>query len=361
MPAVYTPPQIARLAELIHKHFELAQLERAVFIGLNTTVEELTRAADVPKMILDVCRAANREERMVSFLKGLKSVSTPSQQELHACFDLFSATGSYETTDPFSTLLVIDSPPMPMVNRQSLRESLRNLTELKTGYGVISVDGPTASGKTYSKNLIRRIAEWKGATTVVINVVGDVSALTLRETMVMITDLLTLPLEQLDLRLRDQPTDARAAASFVNWVSGLSRKLTADGSQYWVLFDGLNHDAADPVRKCLLPPLLQAIADGNVSGVKVFLLGYDATQIGNVAHIVLHESARGIVETEIGGFLIAYAAKQGWQLSEEEHGELLSYVLGGAQSPFDHKALQGIQERLRAILSLLENPIKVLG
>jgi hypothetical protein len=358
MAALYTPPQIRRLVPLIEQHFTTQRLDQAVFIGLKRTLQAITRAPTLEEMIFEVCQVANREGRMTELLQGLKA--TNEFQELHAAFDRFEATGSYENTDPFATLLVTEAPPIPVVNRQSLRECLRDLTKLKAGYGVISVDGPRACGKTHSKSLIRYVADWKGARTVVIDVVNDTRALTLRETINKITDLLTLPVKDLERRLKDQPTDAQTAERFVNWISGLSESLTADGRQYWVLFDGLNHDAADPVRKYLLPPLLQAIADGNVLGVKAFLLGYDATRIADASHIALHENARGIVETEIGAFLTAFAAKKGWALSQEDHALLLSYVLGGAQSPFDHKALQGIRERLGKILSLLENPIRAL-
>jgi hypothetical protein len=358
MSVVYTPPQIARLAQLIDKHFVLEQLEPAVFIGLGRTVGAITRAPTVPGMILDVCQAANREERMAEFLEGLKSVTNPSQQNLHADFDIFSATGSYENTDPFATLLVTERPPVPVVNRQSLRECLRDLTNLEADYGAISIDGPRACGKTYSQNLIRHVAAWKGARAVVIEVVTESSALSLRATVDKITQLLGQPLLELNKLLRDQPSDAQTAGRFVDWIGGKSEKFGADGRQYWLLFDGLNHDAADPVRKCLVPPLLRAIANGNLLGVKVFLLGYDATRLGEAGRKVLHESARGIEETEIGDFITAFAAKHGWVLSKSDRSLLLSYIVGGAQSPFDHKALQGIRTRLETTLPRLIDPKK---
>jgi len=307
-------------------------------------------------VILDVCQSANRTSQVEDLLRGLKE-NNPLQ-ELHAALDLFSVTGSYESNDPFATLLATEVPPVPIFNRQPLREHLRDLTKLDATYGAISVDGPTACGKTYSKNLIRHVAAWKGARAVVIEIVNELRALTLRQTLDKITQLLNQPLANVARLLRDQPTDAQAAERFVDWLSGLSTTLAENGSQHWIVFDGLHYDAADPVRKCLIPSLVNSIANGNVLGVKVFLLGYDGTSLGDARYIVLHENAHGVDETQIGDFLKAYAAKQGRLLAPEERAQLLSYVLGGARSPFDHKALQGIHARLQNVIVLLREPNK---
>jgi hypothetical protein len=362
MSAAYTPRQIAQLTARIADHFTLPQLERAALIGLRTPVNHITLASNLPGVIFALCQEANRSSRMTDFLRGLKDTEgdadTERSKRLNAALDTFTVTGSLEGADPFATLLITELPPVPVVNRLSLREYLRSLTNRDAAYGAISINGPSPCGKTYSKNLIRHIATWKGATPLVIEVVNESRALTLIDTMKKIAKLLGQPLKDLAELLIDNPTDARAAELFVDSMAEPLRAAAEEGKQYWIVFDGLDRSAAGPVRDNLVPYLLKSIADGNVMALKVFLLGDDGTRIVDARHIVLHESAQTITQTEIGDFLTACAAQKGWDLKAQQQTQLLSYVIGGASPPFDHKALHGIRERLEQILLRLCDPNK---
>jgi hypothetical protein len=362
MTAAYTPRQIAQLSARIADHFTLPQLERAALIGLHTPLNHITLASNLPGVIFALCQEANRSSRMADFLRGLKdtegAADTERSQRLNAALDTFTVTGSLDGADPFATLLITELPPLPVVNRHSLRDYLRSLTNLDAGYGAISINGPGPCGKTYSKNLIRHIAGWKGATPLVIEVVNESRALTLADTMKKIATLLGHPLKDLAELLIDTPADARAAELFADSIAEPLRRAAEAGKQYWIVFDGLDRSAAAPVRDNLVPYLLKSIADGNLPALKLFLLGDDGTRIVDARHIVLHESAQTINPTEIGDFLTACAAAKGWDLKQQQQIQLLSYVIGGASPPFDHKALHGIRERLELILLRLCDPGK---
>jgi hypothetical protein len=243
----------------------------------------------------------------------------------------------------------------------SLRSYLQNLIAAGSSYRVISIEGPTASGKTHSKRLIHHVAGFLGAVPVTIEVAGEGRSLTLAEAM----DKMALGLRQRigDVRalFPDSPTDARAAERFVDWISSLSRDFEATGIQYWIILDGLDRSGAGPVRELLVPLLLQSIADRNLVGVKLFLLGDDARRVGDARLIALHETAKPIDPPEISNFLSGCAAERGWQIGAPDLARLLQSVVGGAQWPFDHKALQSIRERLEKIVPRLRDPNKPIA
>ncbi len=359
MPTAFSPPQISNLAVMIERHFIYQTLDQAVQLGLNSQLQHYSLAPNLPAVILDLCRKVNAEGRLPDLVKGL--LNTNPAPELRAALAAFSAAVPSAAVDPFEALLVTELPPVPMINRQFLRNYLRNLVNVNYGYRVISVDGPTASGKTYSKQLIQHIAASLGATTVTIEVVNAARALTLQETVKKIAfGFSSNAIAEMDRLFPDKPTDAQSAERFVDWAGSVSQGFATGGKEYWLLLDGLDRSGAEPVRDLLVPLLLKAIADRNVIGMKLFLLGDDATRVGDASHIVLHESTRSISEKDIGAFLTAFAAQKGYALGPAELTQILERVIAGTQWPFDHKALQSIRARLELIVPRLCEPNKPL-
>lgn len=360
MPAAYTPLKINKLIALIEGRFDLGRLERAVQVGLGQPLQHYTVDRNLLDIISALCLKVNAEgaAAVADLLRGLKT--THPDVELHAALDAIFATTPAAVpagADPFEALLVTEVPPLPIVNRQSLRSNLRSVADPGCGYRALSVDGPAASGKTYSKRLIQHIARAEGAHPITIEVVNEMRALSLQATMEKIAfGFSPDAVGEVRKLLIDGPTDAQAAERFVGWVGNVSQVFAQDGQQFWLVLDGLNRSGATPVRDLLVPSLLQAIADDNVFGLRLFLLGDDGTRVGDARHIVLHESTQAISGTEIGVFLTAYAALKGWTIAPTDLTRLVERVVGGADWPFDHKSLEGIRRRLELIVPRLRDP-----
>jgi hypothetical protein len=359
MAAEYTPQRMSWLARTIDMYFTHDTLKRAVQIGLSANLEIYSIADNLPAVISDLCRRVNEETDVARLLRGLKEVNPALK--LSKTLDDFVAGCDAGTVHPIDALLVSEMPPVPVIDRVSLRSYLQALLAAGSSYRVISVEGPSASGKTHSKCLIHHVARYLGAVPITIVVAREGHSLTLADTM----DSIALGLRQSIADVRalfpDSPTDARAAERFVFWISSRTRDFDAAGIQHWIILDGLDRGGAAPVRELLVPHLLQAIADGNLVGVRLFLLGDDALRVGDARRIALHETTRPIEPSEISGFLSSCAEQKGWQISASDLSRLLENIVGGAQWPFDHKALESIRERLEKIVPRLRDPNKPIG
>jgi hypothetical protein len=360
MPAQFTPRQISKLTRLIDPAFPtLGQLQRAVQYGLGVQLTRYSMASNLPTVILDLCNQVNQEGRIAALIKGLKSEN--SDPVLHQALDAFLTPAQAGAAGPLDVLLVRELPPLALINRQTLRTHLSQLIVQGSGFRAVSVAGPTACGKTHSKELIRFVAENFSYQHVQIDVVDGTATRTLREVLGKITLGLRQPFKTLSDLLPDEPTDAQAAERFVDWMGGLSQGFQQTGEQYWLTFDGLDRPGAAPVRDELIPNLLRALANDNLKNIKLFLLGDNSRRIREARRIALHEDALQITANEISLFFQNYAQRAGRQIPANDLTALVNHVVQNAQSPFDHSAMDAIGDRLETALSAIDQAHAATG
>jgi hypothetical protein len=352
MAAEFTPQQIARLASMIGMRFStVEQLRHAVTLGLQASLDTYTLAPNLTIRILELCQKVNAQSRIADLIVGLKQVNP--HQQFAANLDAFLAGTLSTAATVCGTLLVTEQPPLPIVNRRNLRSHLSQIISLNSGYQAISISGPSASGKTHSKELILFVAKCVGVTSLHVNVMAnDTKPRTLLNVVEQIA-LKVQPGQFAATLVADQPTDAQLAERFVSWLSGLSQNFEATGNRYWITFDGLDRAVAEPMRELLIPQLLRAIADGNLQNVKLFLLGDNGKRVRDARRIVLHEEAQPLTAVDIGTFLQEYAATQGWQLTQTQIDEAIRFIIANAVWPFDHQTMEEIRDRLELSIDKL--------
>ena len=330
----------------------LERLQQSVILGLQTSLDNYTLASNLTLRILELCLKVNAQGRVADLIAGLKQVN-PNPQ-FTADLEAFSAGTLSTAATVCGTLLVTEQPPLPVVNRRNLRGHLSQIMRPNVGYHAISISGPSACGKTHSKELIIFVAKCIGVTPIYVDVIGE----DLRpRTLLNIVEQIAMKVQEGELArvLADQPTDAQLAERFVSWLSGLSQNFQRNGSRYWIIFDGLDREVAKPMRELLIAQLLLAIANGNLQNVKLFLLGDNGKRVRDARRIVLHEEAEPLTAADIGTFLQEYAATQGWQLLQSQIDDAMEFIISDAIPPFDHRTMEQIRDRLeQSIESLLQ-------
>jgi hypothetical protein len=351
MPARFSPRQIGSLARLIQPNFTIATLKSAVQFGLGTTLETYSTAPTLPALILELCNKVNAQDAIDGLINGLKDAN-PINQPLHSALDTFMSRQA-ATGDICGLLVLRPLPRLTMVNRQTLRSHLEQMTLPGSGFRVLSVTGPQACGKSHSRELIRLLAEHLGYHYVQIDVAEETRVRSQVEVLEKITLNMRQPYSALTGLLLDNPSDARAAERFVDWIAGLSQNFSP-GEQFWLTFDGLDRSGAEPVRDNLVPALMKAVRDDALRSVRLFLLGDNGKRVRPARTVVLHEQVTNLARAELEAFFVAYAAQAGFALEAADRDGLVDHVVGNARWPLDHQALEDFAERMQEALAQID-------
>lgn len=347
----YSPQQIRALAWLIESHFDLARLRAAVQVGLATALEHYSQEHSLPAVILTLCIKVNEQGDIHKLVSGLKQ-RNPNVEMHNALSEFENAHAAAAVGD---VLLLRKIPRLMLVNRSTLRNHIEQLTLPGSGYRAISVSGPQACGKTHTREVIRFVAEGQGFHHVPVDVVDDTRARSLREVMEKITLGMRRTYRELADLLPDDPSEARAAERFVDWIGGFSQGFVMSGEQYWLTFDGLDRPGAAPTRENLIPVLLNAVNDNTLRNTRIFLLGDNGKRVRTAKAVVLHEQATGLSVDEIRQFIVSYAAKAGYRLPDADLAEMVDHVVGSCAWPFDHQSMEGIGERMETVLDQIDS------
>jgi len=349
--ATYTPLLITTLVGVIREHFSLEALDQAVQLGLGATLQQYASGGALPDRILTLCRSVNAQGQIPALITGLRSNPSP---RLNEQLDAFLAGPI--TEDDYGVMLVTQLPPIPMIDRVSLRGHLQSLLTQGAAYRAVSVEGPTASGKSHSAQLIRYFAAKLGATAISLQLVDGPRTLSLQDAMYQVALVMGRTVTEIQALAPDDPTDAQIAERFVAWLAGVSRAASLNGEQYWIILDGLDRLTAAPFRELLVPRLLTAAVEQSLHNVFLFLLGDNGTRVQRAQNYVLHEDATALTESDIKLYVETFAATKGIAFTGAEITALMKYIIGNEVSPFDHQALDGIVRRLTTVLKKLSNP-----
>jgi hypothetical protein len=349
MASRFSPRQIGSLARLIQPNFTPDTLALAVQLGLGKLIATYTTASSLPAKILELCNRVNAQDDIEQLVEGLKNANP--NPTLHLALDAFISMQA--TGDVCGLLVLRPLPRVTMVNRQTLRSHLEQLTSPDSSFRVLSVIGPQACGKSHSRELIRLLAERLGYQYLLVDVVDETHVRSQREVLEKISLHMGQKFSALTELLPDNPSDARAAERFADWIAGLSKSFTP-GEQYWLTFDGLDRSGAEPVRDNLVPALMKVVQDDSLRGVRLFLLGDNGKRVRSARAVVLHEQATNLTRDELGSFFSAYATQAGLALGAEDRNDLITHVVGAATWPLNHQALEDFADRMEEALAEID-------
>ena len=178
--------------------------------------------------------------------------------------------GWYVVDDPLDAIFVGPGLSHPMLDRKPLREQLRLLH--KHGYRTLNITGGSASGKTFSLQLLQMLAEREGLSVLHVDV-ADWG--TERFTAVSLVEAFAAQLRvtvnpQVIGGVPDPHTRARLL------LYELREAFPKGSDVRWVVVDGLDRANVDPDARALVERLLKSIdVDGKPGNVRFVVTGFD--------------------------------------------------------------------------------------
>jgi hypothetical protein len=198
------------------------------------------------------------------------------------------------TADPFAAQLLRGS--RVLLDRQALREGLRRLVQ---DGGILVVNGPPGSGKSFSLQLIVYTAEVSGAFSVASVNVGPLGAAGLTP-----AELASALAAQMGEALLTVPVAAHESAArnnqlLANWLFGLASKST---QTWWWVLDGLGGDVLPPDTRELIIALAAGVGLRSAD-VRLVLLDFPAPLPVFVEPYVYREEIAPIGGNEVQAFV----------------------------------------------------------
>ncbi len=244
------------------------------------------------------------------------------------------------------TLVVSLNPALPILNRGKLKENLERLSTPGHGFRLTRLTGGPGVGKSYSYDLIEKVAAELGVTSAYV----DVQSKSLLDVCQTIALRMKIDHEALERRvLSDAPDDGPLARKFVRWLASETQKYA--GRRWWLMLDSLDKpSAALPVRDILIPLLLEEVDAGSVPTVHLILVGHNAELPKRLNQRALSESLLGISRGEIVTFLREWVKRRGQKVGDDELAEIVNDVVESRTAPFAAESLDAIREKLGTIL-----------
>ena len=203
-----------------------------------------------------------------------------------------TSADKYGTRSPIRSHLL--SAGRPFLDREVLRRSVRDMMG-PAGRRMLVVNGPPASGKSYTLLFIEHVARQTGAFQVapVILDRADVPAYKLIDLARDLAMVMGLPGEPIPRQLGD--TTQLYVRKFVQWLLGQAISI---GSNWWVILDGFSSEHLNPDIRLLIHTLAKAIQ--RQSGpLWLILLDFDESLPDDVSTDVYWEQLTP--PTDIGG------------------------------------------------------------
>lgn len=304
---------------------------------INMSLERVVTGGTLDEDFFELVLAANAEGWMDRFLEGLRAGDRVNP-DLIALIDGFAGLRAPGDVQPHLELLLDGTP---FVNQHSLRDVLRLMTG-QHGPKVLQVTGDPASGKTYSRNLIAHVARSVDArfnfplpfeaTTTARDVIADLA-------------------EQMGLAappaLADAPQDATAARRIVRSFAIAASALKED---WWLIFDGFDTKTVDDSVRMLMVSLAQAIGDGYLPRVRLFLLAWDPPISGVPYGRIEERGVRAIERDEVKDYLDDLVRQFAMPTGMNSTDDILMLCYEGWDTvPDPFKRAEGLTRRIQTI------------
>ncbi|MEV0796017.1 hypothetical protein [Kribbella sp. NPDC050459] len=241
-------------------------------------------------------------------------------------------TAWYEPPDPLDAMFVGSGMSQPMINRGKLRAELRKLN--KEGFRTLNITGGSASGKTYSYQLVQVLARSEGFPVLLIDVAEwgteRFGALELAQRLAghfkfaISADVVA-----------DVPDPHTRARLLMN---ELRDNFPPVRSPRWIVIDGLDRANVDPDARGLVEKLLHSVdVNAELGEVKLVVTGFD----GLVPPQTRKEPISPITRPDVRQLFAVAAAHLGYPATDAELDGWTSQVWDGRDPVADEFALAG--------------------
>jgi hypothetical protein len=231
----------------------------------------------------------------------------------------------YRAVDPYEACLFGGGHRSALIDRSELRTELKRM--INEERPVLSVLGPTQTGKSYSLGLITHIAEQLGYKVVALQIErqfsGDVTA----------KSLITVLGQRLGLRLDLSGIDTNTTGT--NIATQLANVLTgsypSDGVRRLIVIDGLDREVVKDEVRDLVKSIADEIVLGQLNRTQLIVTGYEELFSPEVEDWLLTERIGNISQAHLRLFFERIFKDMGQEPDHQVVSRLVRDVLKDAK------------------------------
>ncbi|TDO69281.1 hypothetical protein EV651_101321 [Kribbella sp. VKM Ac-2571] len=241
-------------------------------------------------------------------------------------------TAWYEPPDPLDAMFVGPGTSQPMINRSKLRAELRKLS--KEGFRTLNITGGSASGKTYSYQLLQVLSRAEGFPMLLVDVAEwgteRFGALELAQRLA--GHFKFAISAEVVADVPDPHTRARLL------MNELRDNFPPVRNPRWIVIDGLDRANVDPDARGLVEKLLRSVdVNAELGEVKLVVTGFD----GLVPPKTRKEPISPITRPDVRQLFAVAAAHLGYPATDAELDSWTAQVWDGSDPAADEFALAG--------------------
>ena len=311
--------------------FDRSALIRALRFGLDKDLEQITLASNQIEVVFDVINTAEKEGWISGLVRAARSAN-PGGPALVAFQEkypyLLEAPEPARQIDLFNACF-LRGRQLAFVDRDPLRRALKSLAD-REGSRVLVVDGPEASGKSYSLEFITYLKErlgtfkvaWIDLTEADFGPLGP-DELVRRIAIQMERDIQLIPTRR--------SLDPGWAGELCDW---LVAQVNESRASWWVVLDGIQQVSLPPVTHQVINGLALR-AELLVPSLRLILLSCKSETLpARIANRILKEQIERIGEAHIQRFFETLFEERAEAIDPRALKEITGWM--SDQAPPDH-------------------------
>lgn len=252
-----------------------------------------------------------RKAALKQLIENMAERFPPRRDDFVRFLELRSVEGGgwYAIDHPLQAQFVGAGSARPLVNRSELRRFLGMLAE--QGFRTLNILGPSASGKSFSLQLIQVLAEHQGASVLPVDVAdwgtSPFDAVSLVEAFALQLNI------DVDTSVVDNAPDPHTRARLL--VYALRGAFPASETVRWIVIDGLDRANVQADALAFVERLLKSVdEDGSPPNVRLVVTGFDGIlpEQSRVEHI------RSITRDDVWALFEVASRQLAWTVTEAQ-------------------------------------------
>ncbi len=240
--------------------------------------------------------------------------------------------------DPLNALKI---GHLPFFNRGQLREALGR-PHMAQGF---IITGDTASGKTYSWNMIKMLAKKRQVRTIKVDL-EDLVHVNCEPAEIMRVIVGRMGLDAGDVPNEVFAQNDRIGYMLTNWFVGLSQDFD---DEWWICIDGLDKPASGQGAADMIGNLAKVVNEGDLRNVRLFVLGANPRYPlpSSVTDAFEAETASGVGRSVVRQHIYELAQAKQINIDHPQVDTLVNSLFDGLTSPIGHENMAEFKSRYK--------------
>ena len=239
---------------------------------------------------------------------------------------------------------------LPIIDRQSLRQSLPNLVD---SYQILTIEGGPATGKSYSAHLIGSVGSGLAAADIIpvgIEELLEKKLVTSGAAPLEPYELMEIIADHLGLQLRPElrtanAQDARTVQKLVNWLEANFARRQNAATPVWLILDDLNFAACPPWVHEFALELAERCASILFADLRLILIGLSQDRLEDAWHTSMQDVHAPLTEDDVWDYIVKAAADRQILVDPADRPQAMAKVWGNYAVPLKHEEARAVARK----------------